>query len=100
MTKKTFFSRWVQKRSILFATMVAFSCVAYGQANYLSVFGNAGCNPNNKMPCTVAPSSISFTPIPALDLFLFATYGNNDYFKNSLYDASGHLLFSVNANGK
>ena len=43
----------------LLLAMLGNPCGLLAQANYLSVFGNAGCNNNNKMSCTVTPSLVT-----------------------------------------
>lgn len=76
--------------------------------NFWTIFGNpspsitpTGCNVNNQMSCTTPPASLTFSNvIPLYDLYtgISTAYGV-DMFKNSIYDKSGELLFSVNADG-
>ncbi len=51
------------------------------------------------MTCAVTPSSVSFTGIPEQDDPYSTLSITTLFYKNSVYDRAGNLLFSVNANG-
>ena len=101
MKQTSFIAVWVQRSSILLAAMLAFTSAAFGQANFLTVFGDAGCNKTNRMTCSATPSSASFTQAADPYDHWGITYGSTVVYnyQNSCYDKSGQLLFSVNGDG-
>jgi hypothetical protein len=102
MQKKNFFACSAQRASLLFVFLIV-SSVAFGQARFWSIFGSSGCNNVNEMPCnsTVKTTGTTvFTGISNIsDISTVFSLSRLDEFKGSAYDAAGHLLFSVNAEG-
>jgi|GEM_PF-3437033 len=98
MIPKKHRTRWLAALCLLSATLFN-PYLGYAQSDYLSIFGDAGCNEHNRITTAITPSTSSFLGMGSQNDPDYLTAASTHYFKNSLYNRSGDLLFSVNANG-
>lgn len=102
MTSLLLIKKLPKNAVLLIASFAIFLCPAIAQSDYLSIFGNAGCTSAKRFSAASLPVPPSFSPIANLSdpaTSTIAGLASKNFFQNSQYDASGNLLFSVNANG-
>jgi len=104
--KRSFITAFRLRVRLLTVLVCVTAMPVFAQTNYLTAFGNNTpltgiCTATNRMTCRSTPSSSSFTGETDIRDGYGTTYGSGvlDFFKNSVYDNSGHLLFSVNGDG-